>query len=189
MNFEEMRAKLQSELKPSRYTHSFRVYEMAMEMAKWYGMPTEKLAVAALLHDCGRKIEVQNSVQQALAWNLEVDEVERQQPILLHQKLGAYLAEQEYGIEDKEILKAIASHTTGDKGMSMMAQVVYLADMTEPGRVYDGVEELRAVAKQDLRLGMISCYANTMNYLLQQGLLIHPRCVEGYNELLIQGER
>ncbi|MDO4935988.1 MAG: bis(5'-nucleosyl)-tetraphosphatase (symmetrical) YqeK [Phascolarctobacterium sp.] len=189
MNFEEMRIKLQSELKPSRYAHSFRVYETAMEMAKWYGMPTEKLAVAALLHDCGRKIEVQNSVHQALVWNLGVDDVERQQPILLHQKLGAYLAKQEYGIDDEEILNAIATHTTGDKGMSMMAQVVYLADMIEPGRVYDGMEELREVAKKDLQLGMINCYAHTMNYLLRQGLLIHPKCVEGYNELLFQGDK
>lgn len=189
MNFEEMRAKLQRELKSSRYDHSYRVYEMAMEMASWYHLPTEKLAVAALLHDCGRKVDVENSVAQASAWGLVVDDVERHQPILVHQKLGAYLAKQEYGVEDKEILEAIATHTSGGKGMSKMAQVVYLADMIEPGRTYAGVEELRNVARKDLRLGMIQCYAHTMNYLLQQGLLIHPKCIEGYNELLLQGDK
>ena len=99
----------------------FPVYAMAMEMANWYHLPTEKLAVAALLHDCGRKVDVENSVAQASAWGLVVDDVERRQPILLHQKLGAYLAKQEYGVEDKEILEAIATHTSGGKGMSKMA--------------------------------------------------------------------
>lgn len=189
MDIEAMREKLQRELKPSRFEHSLRVYEMALEMAKWYGLPTEKLAVAALLHDCGRRVPVENSEVQARSWGLPVDEVERRQPILFHQKLGAYIARTEYGVEDPEILDAIGRHTTGGVGMSPMAQVVYLADMIEPGRVYPGVEELRQVSRKDLRQGMLKCYAHTMKFLLDTGLLVHPDCVAGYNELMTQGDK
>lgn len=189
MDIVEMRAKLQRELKPSRFEHSLRVYEMALEMAKWYGLPTEKLAVAALLHDCGRRVPVEKSAEQARAWGQPVDDVELRQPILFHQKLGAYIARTEYGVKDSEILDAIARHTTGGKGMSKMAQVVYLADMIEPGRVYPGVEELRQVARQDLRQGMLKCYAHTIKFLLDTGLLVHPDCVAGYNELMTQGDK
>ena len=108
---------------------------------------------------------------------------------MFHQKLGAYIARHEYGIDDEEILDAIARHTTGGAGMSPLAQVVYLADMIEPGRVYPGVDELRQAARQSLRQGMIKCYAHTIKFLLDGGLLIHPDCVAGYNELMTQGDK
>ena len=182
-----MRNKLQGSLKESRFEHSVRVYETALEMADWYGLPKEMLAVAALLHDCGRVVPTGESVKRARALGLAVDEIEARQPILLHQKLGVYYARQEYGVQDEEILAAIGHHTTGGPGMSVMAQVVYLADMIEPGRKFPGVDDLRAAARQGLRQGMLKCYGHTVAYLMQTGMLVHPDCLAGYNELVMQG--
>ena len=66
-----------------------------------------------------------------------------------------------------------------------LAKVVYLADMIEPGRDFPGVEELRKLARKDLDKAMLLAYSNTICYLLEGGLLIHPHCIRGYNELIL----
>ena len=56
MMIEEMRARLQQSLKPKRYEHSLRVYETALTMAEHFHADKQKVALAALLHDCGRQV-------------------------------------------------------------------------------------------------------------------------------------
>ena len=70
--------------------------------------------------------------------------------------------------------------------MTTLAKVVFLADMIEPGRDFPGVEELRRLAAKDLDAAMLTAYSNTIKYLLDGNLLIHPRCIAGYNELRLR---
>ena len=114
MTIEEMRALLQQSLKPKRYEHSLRVYETALKMAKHYRAEEQKVALAALLHDCGRQVSKEESVDKAREMGIPVDPVEEAQPILLHAKLGVYYAIHKYGVDanDKEVLDAIRYHST-----------------------------------------------------------------------------
>ena len=185
MKLEEMQQLLEKSLAPKRYKHSVNVYLTAMELGKEHKLPLEKIAVSALLHDCGREVPTKESVAKAQELGLDVDEVERSQPILLHAKLGVYYAKEKYGVTDKEILDGILYHTTGTAGMSKLAKVVFLADMVEPGRDFPGVEELRHLARKNLDKAMLKAYSNTIEYLLAGGQLIHPHCIDGYNELLL----
>lgn len=185
MKLEEMQQLLEKSLAPKRYKHSVNVYLTAMELGKDHKLPLEKIAVSALLHDCGREVPTKESVAKAQELGLDVDEVERNQPILLHAKLGVYYAKEKYGVTDKEILDGILYHTTGTAGMSKLAKVVFLADMVEPGRDFPGVEELRHLARKNLDKAMLKAYSNTIEYLLAGGQLIHPHCIDGYNELLL----
>lgn len=184
VSIDSIKAKLKAELKPSRYEHSLRVYEAALELAEHYGLPKDKVALAAILHDCGRKIAVEDSIAKAKEFGLEIDFVEEHQPILLHQKLGAYFAEHEYGVKDIEILEAIRRHSVGGKNLSELAQIIYLADLVEAGRKFPGVEDLRKVTWESLNQGMLAAYAHTIKFLLDTKQLVHPDCVEGYNQLL-----
>lgn len=184
VSIDSIKAKLKVELKPSRYEHSLRVYETALELAEHYDLPKDKVALAAILHDCGRKIAVEDSIAKAKEFGLEIDFVEEHQPILLHQKLGAYFAEHEYGVKDSEILEAIRRHSVGGKDLSDLAQVIYLADLVETGRKFPGVEDLRKATWERLNQGMMAAYAHTIKFLLDTNQLVHPDCVEGYNQLL-----
>lgn len=184
MNIEEMQQLLQASLPSKRYRHSLRVYACALEVAAAHKLPAEKIAVAALLHDCGREVGTSASIAKARELGIDIDAVELRQPILLHAKLGVYNAVHKYGVEDKEILDGILYHSTGAAGMSTLAKVVYLADMIEPGRDFPGVEELRRLTRKSLDKAMLVAYSNTIRYLLDEGLLIHPACIDGYNELL-----
>ncbi|MDD7381088.1 MAG: bis(5'-nucleosyl)-tetraphosphatase (symmetrical) YqeK [Succiniclasticum sp.] len=186
MTIEEIRALLEKSLPPKRYQHSMRVYETALTLGKRHHAEEAKVALAALLHDCGREIPVKESVEKARALGLPVDFIEAGQPVLLHAKIGAYLATQKYGVTDPEVLEAIRCHTTGAETLSLTARIVFLADMLEPGRRFPGVEELRRLAREDLEQAMFTAYRDTICYLLEAGALIHPAAIAGYNRLAVQ---
>ena len=186
MTIEEIRALLEKSLPPKRYQHSMRVYETALALGKQHHAEEAKVALAALLHDCGREIPAKESVEKARALGLPVDFIEAGQPVLLHAKIGAYLATQKYGVTDPEVLEAIRCHTTGAETLSLTARIVFLADMLEPGRRFPGVEELRRLAREDLEQAMFTAYRDTICYLLEAGALIHPAAIAGYNRLAVQ---
>lgn len=189
MKLEEMKMLLEKSIPAKRFRHSVAVYETALALAEAHKLPAEKIAVAALLHDCGREVNSKESVAKASELGLTVDMIEQQQPILLHAKIGVYNAVHKYGVTDEEILDGILYHTTGATDMTALAKVVYLADMLEPDRNFPGIEELRKQAFKDLDKAMLMAYASTIGYLLDGGLLIHPRCVDGYNQLRIQAKK
>lgn len=191
MKIDEMRKLLEKSLAPKRFKHSVAVYETALKMAKSHKLDlelTEKIAVSALLHDCGREVPTKESVAKAKELGIALDIVEINQPILLHAKLGVYFAVNKYGVNDEDILNGISYHTTGKANMSVLEMVVFLADMIEPGRDFPGVDDLRKLAHKDLEKAMLQAYSNTTRYLLDEGLLIHPNCIEGYNQLLLKGK-
>ena len=190
MTIEEMRILLQQSLKPKRYEHSVRVYRTALQMAEQYHADTEKVAVAALIHDCGRQISKEASAAKAKELGIPVDPVEEAQPILLHAKLGVYYAIHKYGVspDDREVLDAIRYHSTGTADMTQTAKIVFLADLIEPGRDFEGVEAIREASFEDLDRGMLLSYDNTIRYLLEDGLLIHPDAVAGYNQLAAENK-
>lgn len=186
LTIKEMETLLKKALPRKRFEHSVAVYETALELAKIHNANMEKVAVASLLHDCGREIPTRNNLMQAAALNIEIDEVEQNQPILLHAKIGVCLAQNKYGVADKETLDAILYHTTGAPGMSKTAMIVYLADLLEPKRGFFGIEEMRQLVKVDLEKTMMKAYALTIKYLLEHDLLIHPNCIYGRNEIAIK---
>ena len=190
MTIEEMRILLQQSLKPKRYEHSVRVYMTALKMAEHYHANVNKVAIASLIHDCGRQIPKEDSVAKAKELGIPVDPVEETQPILLHAKLGVYYAIHKYGVspDDREVLDAIRYHSTGTVDMTQTAKIVFLADLIEPGRDFDGVEAIREASFQDLDRGMLLSYDNTIRYLLEDGLLIHPDAIAGYNQLAAQSK-
>jgi len=183
LSIEKMRELLKQALPRKRYEHSINVYETALKLGKAHGCDLQRTAVAALLHDCGREIPIRDSLGKARELGLPVDYVEENQPILLHAKLGAWYARHKYGVEDEEILRAIALHTTGAPDMTKLDMVVFLADLLEPTRDFPHIGELRKLAHEDLRAAMFRAYKNTMNYLLSYDLLVHPNCVAAYNQI------
>ena len=186
MTIDAMRDLLQQSLKPKRFRHSCAVFDEALKLADRFDADRDKVAVAALLHECGREVPTPEGPQKAAELGLKPDRVVCAQPILAHPMLGAWYAEHKYGVTDPEVLDAIRLHTTGGPDMTQTAKIVFLADMIEPARDFPGVDELRSLCRKDLDKAMLLAYKNTMEYLLAQDLLIHPDAVAGYNQLAAQ---
>lgn len=180
---------LEAALEPARYKHSLNVMDESVRLAKLHGLDVEKARIAGLVHDCGREVKKKDSAAAAEKLGLSVLPVERSQPILLHAPIGAVLAREKYGITDKDILKAVALHTTGGRGMGGLDMVVFVADLIEPGRTQPGVARVRELAGVDLELATLEALRSTMDYLLANGFLLHPACLECWNDILLKRER
>lgn len=186
MDLGTMEKMLEKSLQQKRFQHSVAVRDTAVILARRYGADEHKAATAGLIHDCARKLPKTEYVAVCAKLGIPVDEVERHQPILLHAKLGVHFAREDFGVTDPEILDAIRYHTTGRAHMTLLAKVIYLADLLEPHRDFATVEEMRRQAETDLDGTLLAAYGNTMAYLIGQHLLIHPDCLAGYNELVMQ---
>ena len=66
---------------------------------------------------------------------------------LWHAPVGAIIASSEFNVIDKEVLNAVKYHTTGRAGMSKLEKVIYVSDMTEPGRNFSGRHAITGVSK------------------------------------------
>lgn len=195
MEFQEYRAVLEERLSPARYAHSLRVVEKAIEMAELgkmrdygAGLNIEKLRLAALLHDYAKDMPKQKLLSLAEQYGLITSEVEKVQPDLLHGAVGAFLCERDFGlpVADEKILHAIRYHTTGCARMSLMDKIVFLADLLEPGRTYDGVDELRRICEDNLDAGLLYAFDCTLQYVITRKLLIHPLTIQARNWHLLE---
>ena len=98
--------------------------------------------------------------------NIQMTETERRNPFLLHAKLGAFLAMEQYGVNDKEIISAILNHTTGKPNMSLLDKIVYVADYIEPRRSKaENLPEVRKMAFVDLDQTLYKILSDTLKYL------------------------
>ncbi|HBT73842.1 MAG TPA: phosphohydrolase [Lysinibacillus sp.] len=103
---------------------------------------------------------------------------------LRHGPVGAYIAQSEFGITDDELLNAIRFHTTGRVGMSRLEKIIFVADMIEPNRRFDGVERLRKKAQKNLDKAMSACVRHTLAFLIDTKQPIYPLSIECYNDTM-----
>ena len=114
-------------------------------------------------------------------YKITLTDLEHSMPALIHAKLGAYLAENEYGIKDREVLDAITYHTTGRPEMTMLEKILYIADYIEPRRYKaDNLPQIRRMAYEDLDQTMYAILKGTLEYLQRKGGCIDPMTLQAY---------
>ena len=144
-----LQKQMKEELQGDRYEHTLGVMYTAEALAMRYGVDMTKAAVAGLLHDCAKCIPNAQKLKLCKKHDIEISELEKNNPSLLHAKLGAYMAKMVYGVNDEEILSAIRWHTTGKPDMSMLDIIIYMADYIEPNR--DKAPNLKEIRNYWLR--------------------------------------
>lgn len=183
-NEKEMFHYLQMNLKESRLRHSLSVSDTAVELAAIYGQNIESARIAGLVHDCAKNMTTEQLVKVAKEYKIEIDEIYKQNPSILHGLVGSIIARTVMGILDENILNAIRYHTTGRKNMSILEKIIYIADYIEPSRKFNGVEELRSLSKIDLDAAMVLSLENTIKYVISQKGLLHIDTIYARNYLL-----
>lgn len=183
-DIKEMKKKLAIALKKKRYKHSIGVSREALRMARLFGADEEKAYIAGLLHDCAKCCEKDEQFEICKKYGIEVDKYTHLCPAVLHAPAGAALAEHEYGIDDPEILSAIRYHTTACADMSLLDKIIYVADMTEPGRDYDGADELRALAAKDIDEAYTEALRQTLMFNIQKYAAVHPDTLAAWNAVM-----
>lgn len=186
MTVEEIKKLLEKALSTKRYIHSVNVMETAVELAKRYGQDEGKAALAGVLHDCARDIRGDEAIRLCDKYGIKIDIVSRKQPELLHGLLGEKLAAELYGVNDSQILKAIAIHTMGCPGMDLLGKIIFVADYIEPARTFPAAEALRKEAFENLDGAVLAAVDSTIKYVVGKGGLLHTDTIETRNWILME---
>ena len=184
MDIKDIKEKLKTALNEKRYNHSLSVADEAVRLAELYGYDKEKAYLAGLVHDCAKCIPYKDAVKIC-----ELDRETLACPGVVHAPVGAFVAENEYGITDAEILDAIRYHTVARENMTLIDKIIYLADITEPYRDFDGVGKLRELCNRDLDLAFCEALRRSVVFNLEKGTIIHPNTLYAWNEMCIKNKQ
>ena len=157
-----------------RFAHVVRVARLAGRLANAHGADARQARLAGMLHDLARLYPVERLVRECEERGLAIDDFERANPIVLHARLGAELARDEFGVCDEPVLSAIRLHTTAGPAMTQLDEIVYLADALEPGRDFAGRAELERLAFENPTRAMRAVLAGSVEYLRARGLAVAP---------------
>ena len=176
----ELIAKVKEQVSEKQFKHILGVEQAALELARANDYELEKASVAALVHDYAKErsdsefkaLIVQTGLEQDLLnWN----------NFIWHGVVGAEIIKKELKITDEEILNAVRRHTVGAKEMTMLDQIVYVADYIEPGRDFPGVDQARQLAAESLRAAVEFETKHTLLYLMNNDKTIYPAAILTYN--------
>lgn len=173
-NFEYLKEIVKSKVSIKRFNHIMAVVDMSIKLAKIYNADIEKCKIAALLHDICKetnKEEMKKICKNNFSEDLTDEDLENDE--ILHPFVGAYWVEKNLKIEDIEILNAIKNHTLGNKNMTLVEKIVYIADAVEITRNYPGVEEIRNLVFKDLNKGILFEAGKKEKYLESIGKKSH----------------
>lgn len=177
--FAWLRGKAEKYLKPKRVAHVRGVEQEAVKLARRWGADEGDAAEAAICHDITKALERGEQLRLCEKYAIMTDELEKTSEKLLHAKTGAAFAADQFGLSD-DVALAIRFHTTGRPGMAKLEMITYLADYIEPGRNgFDGLEELRRAAYEDLDLAMELGMRMSLDEVRGKGYAAHSNTVEG----------
>ena len=163
---------------PQRRAHSLRVAELAASRAVAFGIDEKKAIAAALFHDCAKNLPADSPYLQGFVPPMEWGKIPGE---VYHQFAGAYVAENTFGVTDEDVLNAIRYHTSAREGMSDLEKIVFLADMMEAERNYQGVDELRALfLGKDLDACLTESLRQTLLFLQKKGGEVYPLTEKAY---------
>lgn len=168
--------KLFSALTPKRFAHSLSVANTARQLARIHGVDQLQAEEAGLLHDCAKCMPLKEMRSIAIEHSLTDDPTVLESSALLHSLTGAWVARNEYGMADPEVLEAIAYHNTGCTGMSRLSMCVCLADFIEPYREsFPLLEQVRMLSVLSLERALLLSLEGTADFVRSRGKYLHPR--------------
>ncbi len=183
----EMIEKLKNTQKERRFKHTLGVATEAERLADKFGVDKKKARLAGLLHDCAKNLDEKSGEEFSAIctkYGVTLDELAKKERALIHAFLGAAVAYKEYGVDDHEVLEAIYYHTTARANMTPLEKLIYLADMTEPGRELVQSVEIRRLVEIDVDEALIYAIGCSIKHVIKKGTLIHPDSIHALNYLI-----
>lgn len=186
MDKKEIQERLKASLKDKRFIHSLGVCDEAVRMAKQFGADEDKAYIAGLLHDCAKNLTRTEETELCKKYDVEIDNITLICQPVMHAPLGAVVAQYEYGINDSEILDAIRYHTVARSDMTLLDKIIYVADMIEPSRDFEGASRLRELSKTSIDSAYREALRQSLIHNIGKGTVIHPNTLDAWNEVVIK---
>lgn len=173
-------------LKPRRFRHVIGTEVTAVQLAENLGADGRKARLAALLHDCAKHLPLEKQAELARQDGSSLDP--ERDAMILHAPAGATLARERYGITDEEVLEAIRYHTTGKEGMTLLDEIIWAADLIEPGRDHPSVEKHRSLLltpknQMSFEKGLLLVFSDNICYIQSSGQNLNPASLRARDAL------
>ena len=165
MDLKEAKELARKRLGDKRYHHTLNVEKMAVKLAERYGADCDQAALAALLHDTAKEMPTADQLALLRAHPDLAGNTENRPTPIWHGVCAAILAKTEWGVTDEAVLSAVACHTAGKPGMTLLDKILFMADMTSEERDFDGVEELRKLEMEDIDKAMYKALDDSMTFV------------------------
>ena len=174
---EELEEAVIALMNPNRVAHVLGCRDTAVELARVYGENEVDAARAGLLHDITKAIDGPLQLTLCDEYGIVLDTFSRSFPKTLHALTGSLVARRIFG-ENENVVGAICHHTTGRADMTRLEKIIYIADYVEPNRDFPGVEEMRALAYQDLDAAVLMGLQSAVDHVRRQGQGLAPATLE-----------
>lgn len=179
--------KIASYIPEKRLEHSIQVANLAYTIALFNRLENpEKYYFTGLLHDIGKTPNMSGDEAERFM-KKHYPEYVSLPKFAYHQFIGAYIAEHDFNIKDKDILDAIRCHCTGVDNMSKLAMVVYAADKTEPTRQFDSRWLINSCLK-DWKQGFLDTLNDNKKYLLAHNKDISNELTDRCFKMYLEGK-
>lgn len=165
---QQLREAARQRLNPHRYAHTLGCEQAAAGLAAAWGENVRDAREAALLHDITKCLTLPQQLQLAAEYGITTQYDADTISALIHADTGAETARREFGVSQR-VRRAIARHTLGAPGMTLLEKIVYLADKCEPSREREEARALYQKALTDLDGAVIESLESTVAYLHSQG--------------------
>ena len=173
---------LKKNLTPQRLEHSLATEKRALYLADIYGADKLKAGFAGLMHDVTKCMD-----NKKLADEYKITDYTSTK--VLHQLTGSIYLKKHNITNDEEILTAVKYHTTGRKNMSLLEKIIYLADLTEDTRNFEGIQTMRLLSETDIDKAMSTSLCSTIILLAEKNLPIDELTVSAYNYYIKQNKK
>lgn len=184
--FQSYTALLRARLSKKRFTHSLNVAASARELAIHWNADPDWAYLAGLLHDCCKELPAEEQESLMRSGSFPVEEIEWQCRPVWHGIAAAAYMQFELGIENQEVLCAARWHTVGHANMTLLEEIVYMADLISADRTYRDVERIRKLAFTDLNRAMFAGVQFSVESVLKKGTPLPICTAQAYNYYLMQ---
>jgi nicotinate-nucleotide adenylyltransferase len=134
-------------LSTERFLHSRQTAIHAYDLCRRFGLDPMDGYLAGIAHDLAKQLDNKLLFKIVKTAEMEISDLERDRPNLLHGKAAAVLLRERFSINNEEVLEAVVCHTSGKENMGQLAKVIYVADKTEASRIIDPA--LRKMCRED----------------------------------------
>jgi predicted HD superfamily hydrolase involved in NAD metabolism len=169
---------------PKRFFHILMVRDFSLILSYINGVNPKRVEIAAVAHDLFRDVPPRRLLKIAEVWGINIEDVERKHPVLLHGKVAAEFLKKRFGCKDLDILNAVAYHTSGHPNFGNVGKILVVSDTIGFDRNFDDVENIRKLALKDLDLAFREVLKNRIIYAIKTGRYLLPKSVETWNRLV-----
>jgi nicotinate-nucleotide adenylyltransferase len=182
-----LRRALARRMTPERFSHTTGAARLALALAVRYGADPLKTALAALLHDAARDLSPRALAAYAVRARFKMPALKaalKYAPITVHPYAGAAMAEKNFGVTDRGVLKAIRAHTFGCAAPCLLDKIIFVADLAEDGRNFSEARRIKKMAFKDLDAAYAAAHYLKLSHAFRAGRWIHQESIKEWNRLL-----